>query len=345
MKVKEKSTKTIFAAKMFSKEPIENKPKEVQLLRNEIMTNNRLSHPLIAEMYEFHETEGSIYLIFEHLKGTPIISSRTPTLKTSSQVKETILCLLTSLSYLEEKGIVHRDLKPYNILYEEDQHQSTKNPTLKLIDFGLAERHYNSHTLYRQCGTPGFIAPEVFNTPREHFSNILNSKIDIFSVGVIFHYLTFAVYPFGEDESDVIFDRNKKGLFKISDIGEHVLDLEDKLGYKLMTMMLECNPEKRPTVGEALKHPYFLKSKISNYGGTTKILESYISAKAGKANRTGGFMNKVFDSKNIEEGGDDESEFDLSKIDEGRLRAIRNFGMRSMMPKNKFKENKDKFNR
>lgn len=329
---------------MFSKEPIENKPKEVQLLRNEITTNNRMSHPLVAKMYEFHETDGSLYLIFEHLKGTPIISSRTPTLTTCSQVKDRIFCLLTSLSYLEEKGIVHRDLKPYNILYEEDQHGNAKNPTLKLIDFGLAERHRNKHTLYRQCGTPGFIAPEVFNTPREHFSDILNSKIDVFSVGVIFHYLTFAIYPFGEDESDVIFERNKKGLFKISDIWEHKLDSEDKLGYQLMSMMLDSNPERRPTVAEALKHPYFLKSKISNYGGTTKLLESYVSAKGGKIARGEGFMNKVFSSVDIGEV-DDESEFDLHKIDEGKLKAIRNFGMRSMMPKNKFKEKREKSSR
>lgn len=338
---------------MFSKDPIKDKPKEIELLRREIKTNLKLSHPLIASMEEFYETEGSIYLIFEILKGTPIISSRTPTLKTAHEVREVIFNLLQALLHLEEQGIVHRDLKPYNILYAKDQHK-TKDKTLKLIDFGLAISHGSSNVLYRQCGTPGFIAPEVFTTSRSDFSSILNSKIDIFSVGVIFHFLTFAVYPFGEGESDLIFEKNKKGDFQISPIDEHILDFDDIFGYKLMTEMLSRDPNHRPTISEALKHPYF--STKESLIGTTKIFSTTMkSTKLGpktlknstSTNEKGRFMDKIFNSRTekeefgMEEVGnveEDESEFDIGQMDEGRMMAIRNFGVRSMMPKNKFKD-------
>lgn len=342
---------------MFSKESIQNKPKEVELLRREISINLQLSHELIAKMEEFHETEGSLYLVFELLEGTPIISSRTPTLKTVDEVREVIGNLLKALLHLEKKKIVHRDLKPYNILYQKNQ-KNSNDKTLKLIDFGLATSHSAPRVLYRQCGTPGFIAPEVFKTSRTNFHSILNSKLDVFSVGIIFHYLTFAIYPFGEDDSDVIFERNKKGDFQICGMDEHVLESEDLYGYKLMTLMLARDPEERPSMEEALQHPFFSRKKDKSdifSGRTTKPLTATIKSSRfgskGKmdskpVNKTNnGLMDKIFrsskqneDEFGMEEVGEDESEFDVGGMDEGKMMAIRNFGIRAMMPKNKFKE-------
>ena len=56
------------------------------------------------------------------------------------------------MHYLHKNGIMHRDIKLENIM------QDSKG-TLKLIDFGLAT--YDDQRLTK-CGTPGYIAPEVF---------------------------------------------------------------------------------------------------------------------------------------------------------------------------------------
>ena len=67
--------------------------------------------------------------------------------------------LLKILQYLHSKNIMHRDIKPENILL--------RNPgnfeSLVLVDYGLAANQTHDNMLFKRCGTPGFIAPEVLS--------------------------------------------------------------------------------------------------------------------------------------------------------------------------------------
>ena len=108
--------------------------------------------------------------------------------------------LLKGLKYLADLDIVHRDLKPYNILYkypvnfktlhcesatlttprtvnDQASSSSTKSETvqarieklsrrIKIIDFGLAT-YIHDNEIYSKCGTPGFLAPELFGESEE----------------------------------------------------------------------------------------------------------------------------------------------------------------------------------
>lgn len=90
--------------------------------------------------------------------------------------------ILKGLVFLHTNGIVHRDIKPDNILLTRSQKNGVK---LKIADFSLAE-YYHSNRMKVICGTPGYIAPEVF-TEEEY-----DEKVDIFSLGVIL-YLMYAI--------------------------------------------------------------------------------------------------------------------------------------------------------
>ena len=57
--------------------------------------------------------------------------------------------------------------------------------TLKLIDFGLACWDLDETPLFPDCGTVGFLAPEVFRKKKYTF------KIDVFSAGAIFYKMYF----------------------------------------------------------------------------------------------------------------------------------------------------------
>ena len=59
---------------------------------------------------------------------------------------------------------------------------------LKIVDFGLATHADVPEYLFKRCGTPGFVAPEVVNAPSDeniHYS----PKCDVFSAGVIFYLM------------------------------------------------------------------------------------------------------------------------------------------------------------
>lgn len=64
--------------------------------------------------------------------------------------------LLDAVKYIHELGIVHRDLKPENLLLT-SQHDDAN---IKLADFGFA-RSVLSGFVSTQCGTPGYVAPEI----------------------------------------------------------------------------------------------------------------------------------------------------------------------------------------
>ena len=64
--------------------------------------------------------------------------------------------ILKALSYLKSQNIMHRDIKPENIVLRKEDN------TWVLVDFGIAANS-NETLLYSQCGTRGYMAPEVLD--------------------------------------------------------------------------------------------------------------------------------------------------------------------------------------
>lgn len=76
---------------------------------------------------------------------------------------------------------MHRDIKLDNILIAE----LLPRIRVKIADFSLAEfvsREKKAQGM-NKCGTPGFMAPEIFNEER------YDERVDIFSAGVILFIL------------------------------------------------------------------------------------------------------------------------------------------------------------
>jgi serine/threonine protein kinase len=82
--------------------------------------------------------------------------------------------LLKALEHIHSKGVMHRDLKPENILMR----SKNKEYDLVIADFGLATKIDEENILFKRCGTPGYVAPEIllYNVKKKKI------KIKIFSM-------------------------------------------------------------------------------------------------------------------------------------------------------------------
>ena len=59
--------------------------------------------------------------------------------------------------------------------------------------------------MFKKCGTPGYIAPEIFKTKKYDF------KVDVYSAGIIFYILIYGVMPFDSEQTEEISNLNEKG--------------------------------------------------------------------------------------------------------------------------------------
>lgn len=169
--------------------------------------------------------------------------------------------ILKGLLYLNSKSIMHRDIKPENILFSEND----INSTVKIADFSLAE-NFKDKKISEFCGTPGYIAPEIF------LQQSYNEKCDVYSLGVLL-YMLYLNYLFisknilvflenplfrGKDVHDIL-DKNRKNIIKI-----HKNDWKfSKTGKKLMLQMLEKDPIIRISLKDISMDKWLTKSFVS----------------------------------------------------------------------------------
>ena len=211
----------------------------------------KLDHPCIMQLEEVHESKNSIYLVLELLQGGELlkyIQGKT-SLKQSDYFR-IMKCILEALAYMDKKKIMHRDLKPDNMILK--YKDKLENCQLKLVDFGLATVYDIPEYLFKRCGTPGFVAPEVINAPSR--TNIhYNPKCDVFSAGVIFYILLTEISPFEGRSFREILHKNKK-----CDINyNHPKLKRNKVALDLLRKMCVVDPKQRISAKDSLKHPFF----------------------------------------------------------------------------------------
>lgn len=184
------STNRLVAVKIFDKikiistspniSPTDNNNKIFLSIENEINILSRLDHESILQIHEVYEGSKFIVLVFEKLNGGDFyqkLISKSSNF-TEDEIKKIMKQLISAVKYLHDKEIMHRDIKPENIFFLKNDELD-----LKLGDFGLAEYEKKDNLLSIRCGTPGYVAPEIFLNKK------YSKKCDMFSLGVLLYVM------------------------------------------------------------------------------------------------------------------------------------------------------------
>jgi eukaryotic-like serine/threonine-protein kinase len=150
-----------------------------------------LSHPNICMLYDYGETDGRRFIVFELLPGGSLEDRLAdgqplPDGETARIAGE----LAAALAYAHAQGVVHRDVKPTNVLFDEDGRA-------KLADFGVA-RIADAPTLTEAgtvLGTAAYISPE------QATGEPAGPATDVYSFGVLLYRMLTGRLPFESDSA------------------------------------------------------------------------------------------------------------------------------------------------
>ncbi|MFE4580954.1 serine/threonine-protein kinase [Streptomyces chartreusis] len=148
-----RSSQTPVAVKLLSPDLL-SETASLERFRAEARILGRLSHPNIATLYEYVETQAYAAIVMELVAGASLRTllnddPAVPPVAALAMLKGSLLALMTA----HENGIIHRDYKPGNVMV-------THLGESKLVDFGIAValRSEGVHL----SGTPAYMAPELW---------------------------------------------------------------------------------------------------------------------------------------------------------------------------------------
>ena len=234
----------LVAIKTFNKKNLKKKNAK-QKIKNEIGMLSQLRHPFINQILDSFETDTHIFIVMEYICGD-LLSFIRKRGKLSETVSIIIFKqLIEGLKYIHHKKIVHRDIKLDNILID-------LTNTIKICDFGVSRKIAEDEVMHEHCGTPAYIAPEIFQN-----QGYTGFQCDIWSAGVTLYYILGGVQPF---RASSIKDLEKKVI-----LGEYepVEDVSNEAN-DLIKLMLNTEPEKRINEEKILNHPWLADVKTKN---------------------------------------------------------------------------------
>jgi serine/threonine protein kinase len=161
----------------------------------------RISHPHVAAVYDFGETEdGLLYLAMDYVDGEPLskLLEREGALPPARAV-EIARQVADAVAAAHELGIIHRDLKPSNIMVARNR---SGGDLVQVVDFGIARTVGDEQQRLTRTGlvigTPEFMSPEQL------IGDPVDGRSDIYSLGCILYQMLTGEHAFGGSTASVI---------------------------------------------------------------------------------------------------------------------------------------------
>ncbi len=162
-------------------------PETLERFRAEARHTAAVSHPGIAQMYDYGEP-GPVqppFLVMELVEGAPLTQLLARGPLDPARVMDMVAQAAAGLYAAHAAGLVHRDIKPGNLLVSPDG-------TVKITDFGIAYAA-GSAPLTRTgalIGTPAYLAPERVAGASA------GPASDLYSLGIVAYECLAGAQPF-----------------------------------------------------------------------------------------------------------------------------------------------------
>ncbi|XP_048847612.1 serine/threonine-protein kinase PLK3-like [Brienomyrus brachyistius] len=258
----------IFAVKVI---PIKHSAGIKESLR-EVEILKTLQHHHVVNYSHHLEDDRFLYIFMELCsRGSMLDVLQARQLLRTPEVRYYMRQLIGALKYMHGEGILHRDLKLENILL-------TEKMELKLADFGLATKLQPMESRQKFfCGTREYAAPEVWQMEGH------GPESDVWALGCIMYTMLVGAYPFYGDTEEI-----RQSVTQAEYILPKTLSSSAR---KLISWILQRNPQDRPTLDQILSHKFFTK------GFTPEELPSSSYCKVPTfrlANRVRKFFGRLF---------------------------------------------------
>jgi len=232
-------------------------------LQDEVAILKEFDHVCIIRLYDFFVEPERYYLVLEEMSGGELFDRIVKkSYYNEGDARDLCKFLLEAMKYCHDHHVAHRDLKPENLLL-----QNTKDDSnIKIADFGFAKRVKKPKSLTTQCGTPGYVAPEILK------GLPYDEKADMWSVGVILYILLGGYPPFIEENQKLLFRKIKQGAYEFHK--EYWADVSSE-AKNLISSLLTVDPDRRLSANEALRNVWISGEEPLSHKDMGQALERF----------------------------------------------------------------------